>query len=373
MPGPGPTSAKERLHALDAIRGVAILGVLVAYTVWSLGNPPRSEWTALDRAVERGMDLFVDNKFLSLFAFLFGLGIAQQWRRWEAAGVDPRPLHLRRMGFLLFVGLLHAALLRNGDILVPYALMGLLMLAFRRVPSRWVAIAAAVLVLMPSIVGWAAPRLGVAWPSRPDLAEAGYVRENIAWVAYWYRTNPFLYWPRILALMLGGLLAGRARVIERLIADRRLTLRLFAMMFPLAVVTRLALDRMPAASPAGDGSLLRAMVVEVVYQSASWSLAACYVTLIVLAVGVDPAAPRLAGVRSIGRMAFTNYLSQSVIVVPLCLAFGLFDRVSPAAGLALAAGIGALQAAFSVGWLRDRTMGPLERVWRHATYGAGVR
>src|SRR5688572_20848298 len=100
----GPASSKERIDALDAMRGVAILGVLVAYTVWSLGSPPPTVWTSLDRAVARGMDLFVDGKFITMFAFLFGLGVAQQWRRWEAAGQDPVPLHLRRMGFLLAIG-----------------------------------------------------------------------------------------------------------------------------------------------------------------------------------------------------------------------------------------------------------------------------
>src|SRR5262245_57088870 len=113
---PRPTAAMERLHALDAIRGAAILGVLVAYTVWSLGNPPEAGWSRLDRMVERLMGLLVDNRFLTLFAFLFGVGVAQQWRRWEVAGTDATRLHLRRMGFLFGMGVLHAVLLRNGDI-----------------------------------------------------------------------------------------------------------------------------------------------------------------------------------------------------------------------------------------------------------------
>src|SRR5262245_2230291 len=116
------------------MRGLAILGVLVAYTVWSLGNPLEETWTRADHAVEWLMGLFVDNKFLSMFAFLFGVGVTQQWRRWEEAGADPVRLHLRRMAFLLAVGILHATLIRNGDILAPYAILGLTLLLFRRAP-----------------------------------------------------------------------------------------------------------------------------------------------------------------------------------------------------------------------------------------------
>ena len=71
-------------------------------------------------------------------------------------------------------------------------------------------------------------------------------------------------------------------------------------------------------------------------------------------------------------MAFTNYLVQSLVAVPLCLALGLFDRISPAHGLALALAIGAAQTVFSVWWLRGHAMGPFERLWRIATYGASA-
>src|SRR5262245_8646065 len=127
LPVLGPTTESERIHALDAMRGVAILGVLLAYTVWSLGGPDQAG-SGSDRLVARLMDLFVDNKCFTMFAILFGLGISQQWRRWEAAGRHLVRLHVRRMGFLLVAGALHAVLLRNGDILVPYAALGLTLL-----------------------------------------------------------------------------------------------------------------------------------------------------------------------------------------------------------------------------------------------------
>ena len=372
MSAPRPTSAKERLHALDAIRGVAILGVLGAYTVWSLGNPPESAWSAADRVVARGMAVFVDDKFLSLFAFLFGLGVTQQWQRWAAAGAAAIPLHLRRMGFLLGIGLLHAVLLRNGDILVPYALLGIALLAFRRAPEWVVALAAVTFDIAPTLLSWAAPHLGIAWPERPSGVAGGFLRENLAWLRHWYATLPLLGWPRILALMLAGMLAGRARLVDRLSADHGLTRKCLAVSLSIAVLARIALDQVADGDTPLGGGMLDSVLLEYLRRVGVWSLAATYGLAIIRLTGPDPAAPRLGPLRAVGRMAFTNYLLQALLVVPLCLAFGLFDRISPSRGLMLAIAIGVLQTAFSVRWLRRRAMGPFERLWRAATYGRSM-
>jgi uncharacterized protein len=82
----GPWAAAERLPLLDVLRGVAILGVLVAYTLWNLGTPPRDAWNRIDPALDLATEIVVDGKFLTLFAFLFGVGSAQQWRRVDMLG-----------------------------------------------------------------------------------------------------------------------------------------------------------------------------------------------------------------------------------------------------------------------------------------------
>jgi uncharacterized protein len=73
---------------------------------------------------------------------------------------------------------------------------------------------------------------------------------------------------------------------------------------------------------------------------------------------------------ALGRMAFTNYLLQALIIVPFCLAFDLFDKVTPTRGLWLALAVSVFQLTLSTWWLRRYPMGPLERVWRGVTYGS---
>jgi uncharacterized protein len=372
-----PTADSERLHGLDAIRGMAILGVLAAYTAWSLGNPPEDTWSAADRLVARGVDMFVDNKFLSLFACLFGLGVSQQWRRWSASGADVTTLHLRRMAFLLLIGLVHAVGVRNGDILAPYALLGFVLLAFRGASRGVLGASALILMITPYAVQAAAGALGVAWPPRPSAADSGYFLENLAWVAYWYETNPFLGWPRILALMLLGLLAGRLSLVERLSSDRRLAVRALALTATLAVLTRLADEWLPAWWD-GPPTFARAVAGDALFQVSCWTLAAAYAAALLLALQHPSVLRRSWPLRATGRMAFTNYLVQGLVIVPVCLTFGLFDRVTPGGGLMIAVAVAALQVPFSAWWLRHYSMGPFEALWRRFTYAgrpadAGVK
>jgi uncharacterized protein len=359
-----PTGESERIHALDAMRGVAILGVLVAYTVWSLGTAPEETWTQADRVLRRLVDLFVDSKFFTMFACLFGAGIAQQWRRWEAAGQDPIPLHLRRMGFLLAIGLVHAALLRNGDILVPYALLGLVLPAFRRASSRAILVASVLLFLAPYAVDAAVMAFGWRWPPRPGPGSGNYIVENLTWLRYWYTTLPLRSWPQTLDLILVGYLLGRSGTIERLATDRTLCRKVFIVSLALAIVSRALVELLIAARTQGPA-------LSIVFHVSSWCLATVYGTGLMLVMQRAAGGTPLWPLRAIGRMAFTNYLMQAVIVVPLCLAFGWFDKFTPTGSIALALAIGIVQAIFSTGWLARFRMGPLERVWRGVTYGPG--
>lgn len=360
-----PLTAAERLPVVDALRGVAILGVLVAYTMWNLGTPPAATWSRADHAIDATLETLVDAKFITLFAFLFGAGTAQQWRRIAARGADVVAMHVRRMAFLLAVGLLHAALLRNGDILAPYALLGLALLAVRAWPARRIAVAAVVLAILPYVLPPALRAAGVAFPDRPsasadDLTWRSYLVDNLAWLRYWYLTGPIVSWPRVLALMLAGVLADRAAVLPRLAADRRLAWRTLGIALPAAVATRLAVElvAMPGA--------LRTQT----YFLSAWSLAAVYVAAFALLCARPGWPQRLAWLRAVGRMAFTNYLVQALLVVPACLALGLFDTVTPTRGVALALAVAAVEIPLSVWWLRRFAYGPVEWLWRRATYGA---
>ena len=374
LPTPvGPLAAAERLAFVDALRGVAILGVLVAYTMWNLGSPPPETWTSAERAVDTVLGILVDAKFLTMFAFLFGVGTAQQWRRVESHGWDPTGVHVRRMLFLLAVGILHAVLLRNGDILANYAILGLALLVVRRWPARRIVGAAVGLAMVPYAVELALRAAHWHLAERPvavpDVSWRHYWADNLAWLRYWYVTSPWLSWPRILAVMLVGVLADHARFLTRLAADRRLALRTLAVALPVAIASRAAVALLPAWWGPGHASAARDVVLNQTYWISAWSLAATYVAAFALLLRRPAWSARLAWLRAVGRMAFTNYLVQAVLVVPACLALGLFDAVTPTRGVLLALGVAAIEVPCSVWWLRRHAYGPVEWAWRAVTYG----
>ncbi|MGH8187566.1 MAG: DUF418 domain-containing protein, partial [Steroidobacteraceae bacterium] len=137
-----PTPADARIHALDALRGVALLGIAWAnvrqlFMPWEIGNFPVSfganaTLANLDWQV---FHAFVDLKFLTLFSLLFGVGFALQSEHVAARGGGFNALYLRRVGILALFGLAHGVLLYPAEVLMPYAIAGLILLAAQRLST----------------------------------------------------------------------------------------------------------------------------------------------------------------------------------------------------------------------------------------------
>lgn len=358
-----PVTQRDRILALDVFRGFAMFGVLIAYTMWSLGTAPDNQWSALDNRLGDLVNFFVDGKFYTILATLFGFGFSIQLGRAanDATAVD---IYCRRLAVLAAIGLAHALLLRNGDILLPYALTGFLMIPFRKASDRTILTAAFIAFLIPAAAGIAVKALGIPIPERPQLENAPYLVENAAWVRYWYQTAIFS-WPTNLTLFLFGLLFGRHRILQK-VANRPRTLVTILLCGLPAGTFFFFLNRSLDHSRWGHiGS-----VATVIFDFHCWGISSAYVATLLLALR-SPAGTRiLTPLSAIGRMALTNYLSQSAIIVPLCLTFGWFDHFTPTRSLALALALFLLvQLPFSIVWLRHFEFGPAEWFWRMLTYG----
>ncbi len=144
---PAPVAAARRIDSLDAMRGFAVLGILIM-NIHSFGLPMAAYFNPTVAGGFEGANywiwviehLFADLKFMSIFSMLFGAGVVLFTSRIEAKGGSALSLHARRMGWLLFIGLLHGYLLWLGDILVLYALCGLVIYWVRRLPATLLAL-----------------------------------------------------------------------------------------------------------------------------------------------------------------------------------------------------------------------------------------
>lgn len=363
-----PVSPRSRIEAIDVMRGVAILGVLVAYTVWNLGSPPVETYGPFDRILSFILGTFLNTKAYTLLAFLFGLGFSIQLARSREGGVNIVPLFRRRLIGLMLIGIAHSLLLRNGDILVPYATVGFVLLLFRNA-SKLALVGGAVLgSALPFIARWLWELSGVPYPTRPETTGMGHLAANFEWAKYWYATAITL-WPEILPMFLAGLYVGRKRIVGDLDAHRKVLRRVLIAGFVVGAgvfVGRLALIGMIEwpESPTHPVSVL----LRFSWNVHGWGFAAFYGAAMLLLLQRRRVQDLSKPLAAVGRMSLTNYLLQSMIIVPICVAFGLYDRVTPSFGLLLALAVALVQIPASVLWLRHFRFGPAEWLWRSITY-----
>ena len=142
-----PRSAGDRIVALDALRGFALLGILLVNImsfsgITSLG----AEVEGADRIVADLIKFFVQGKFLSLFAILFGIGFSLQMASLREKGAGLFPIWWRRLGVLFVIGLLHT-LLDPAEVLAVYALCAVLLPSFSRLTGKVLLLVAFLLVV----------------------------------------------------------------------------------------------------------------------------------------------------------------------------------------------------------------------------------
>lgn len=384
---PPRAGAPARLEVLDALRGVALLGVLLAnLRAFSLHDflPAATSASPVDLAAQGLMAALVDAKAATLFALLFGVGFALQLGPAPCAP-GRRPRHAVRLLLLLAIGLLHAWLVWWGDILRYYALLGLLMLPMAGWSARRLAIVGAALALFawPLLLPLARQALPPQTPSAQAAAAAlsAFSAPDLmrAWAAnldYDLRMR-IANWSLLLfvmgRLMIGAALGRTGLFLDpaaHLAAWRRLAGAAFLVGVPATAFVLLRdgailfTDGWWAGGPGRD-------LARVLRGLASLALGLGYMAGFVLLFQSPRARRVLSLFAPVGRMALTNYLGQSVLAIGLFYGIGL--GLGPDASLPRILALGVLlfmvQALASAWWLGRYALGPCEWLWRSAAAG----
>jgi uncharacterized protein len=400
-----PVGTEERIASIDVLRGVALLGILTI-NIWSFALPeealesPRvwGGFTGADFLAWAGTHLLCEQKMMSIFSMLFGAGLLLQGRRAEARGRAGNRLTRRRLLWLLVFGLLHAYLLWDGDILVPYALCGLVVYRFRGLsPAKQILLGLAVFLVAVPLVGGLGLLMQYARTGttpaqqelRPvvDLVSPGSdtdINDEIAMYrgnyqgllrhragnSIWEETVGFVTWsgPRAGGLMLLGMGLMQMGVFS---AARpfRFYAALTALGYGLGLPT-VAWGAYQLIAHDFDGVYSYQIGGQFNYVG-SLFVALGHVGAVML-LGKAGALPRLqARLAAVGRMAFSNYLMQTVLCTGLFYGwgFGLFARLGHAELLGVVAAVWLIQLTVSPLWLRCFRFGPMEWLWRSLTYG----
>ncbi len=390
-----PVSASDRVELIDILRGFALLGILTVNFWGSSGEGVRR----LDRIVSEALDIAVSSSFYPLFSFLFGLGFAVQLVRARERGAGVVTVYVRRMLALFLIGAFHAIVIWNGDILVNYALLGLVLIPLHRLPDRWLLVLAAV----PLIAGLWGPvvrgflgRIGGERAAEQTLLSDIAVSErtravsllsnryeldstatrvasfNSSITARWRQfqstvrrlLSRFSLLDDVPAFFLIGFVVGRRRILQEA-AQHRKGLRRAAVIGLIAAVA---------------GTLVVYVVEPTsrVVDSLAWSLSdygatLFYISAISLGVTFVPAIARaFRRFAAAGRIGLTNYLLQSVAMTLLFSHYGASLK-QPSTAIWLVINLVfffAVQIPLSRWWIRRFRFGPAEWVWRSLTYGS---
>jgi uncharacterized protein len=397
----GPVPVKERIVTLDAIRGFALLGIFIMNMPYfgmsqfqgADGTHLWPEWW--DRSAEVIRDVVFSGKFNSMFSMLFAIGFILQLERLEAHDAqNAKAIYLRRIGWLLVFGVIHACVFWTGDVLHMYALYGLVLLALRRAPDKWLLALFGLSLLYPVGAGiyrlltvdaaevQAMVALAGQWEASNNAAYGAgsflaAAREHTREMIFVY-TDPrmllryFGFYVQLLTTMLLGLILARRHFFEH--ADEHLDLvrRVQWWALALGLVTGAIFGYRAATVTNPLQPTVLGMIANVSYVVCRVSIMTFYVATIVRAMHNVTWRPRLAPIATVGRMPLTNYLFQTLLATFIFYGWGLglWGRVGPALQLVFAVAIYfVIQVPLSRWWLGRHALGPMEYVWRWLTYG----
>lgn len=381
------TAASRRLPTLDVLRGIAILGILLA-NIPFFAYPSLKEMLLYVPRPQAGLDLLIDQwhtflvngKFRGMLCVLFGAGMWLQYKKLSANRPDWQKIYTRRMGLLFVIGCVHGFFIWYGDILAVYSITALLSfwLAKYETPTLWKIIGGlAGFALISGLVFMSLPSSGTMDLGGSDPASkwmAGAIAgESTAYASgtyalqFVYRAVLFLgsllsaafLAPILAMLFLLGIVLTREGIFQRPSENPALRNRLLI----AAAVVGIPLNG--AALFISDSSQLAGYQMLVEMFGGAW-LAVLYLTLTAMAMESRWGQWIFRPFQNVGKIALTTYLSQSVICSFIFYSWGmgLFDELNRAQLLQVVGLVWIWNIVFAAVYLRFFDIGPVEWVWR---------
>nr|WP_093006029.1 DUF418 domain-containing protein [Sphingomonas palmae] len=393
---------RARFESLDVIRGVAVMGILLANIV-AFGLPEAAyfsplAWGGSDAAEKTAWFLnfiFVEGRFRGLFSFLFGASMLLVIERADAGGGNGAALHLRRMFWLFVFGCLHLYLLWWGDILAHYALVGVIALFFCRQSARALALLSLALLLASILLNAATatalfaaaaratPADVALWngfasafgvPPRAELLEQiAAMRGSFGAAAAWrwqHALDPLTFLPIGGAETLSAMLLGMAGLRSGFVRgewSRAAYIRVAWVCVPVSLLGYAAIGWHTMATGFDQRWVYTgALVLSEPFRTIGYVGYAALVMVL-----LRPGGRLTTRVAATGRMAFSNYLGTTVLMDLIFTGWGLglFATIGRAWLYAIVPAVWALMLLWSPAWLARYSYGPLEWLWRSLVHG----
>ena len=374
---------RERITNLDFIRGFALLGILVMNVI-AFGLPLTATTNPSTYGIENILDwtvlvissVFFEYKMMGLFSMLFGVGIMIFLENARKKTSKPKTLAIWRNFLLLCFGLLHYSIW-IGDVLAPYAVCAFLLILFPDVKKPILILLAIVFLIIAFIV--ITNYFSSLYDSSGNLisqeewvllaSEGGELSYGSIWfpdseapgniIGMWWFIGAFF---RAITLMLFGIFLYKLKIIQgnkEISFYKKISIYGFSIGLPLSIYSIYLL-----VSSGYDPSVL---FISNIFNTLS------VIPMVLGYIGVltilnlklkDSITDRL---RACGRLAFSNYIVQTIFGVFILGAFGL-DTFSRAQLMIFVFMVWVIQIAWSKPILDRFNYGPLEWLWRKLTY-----
>lgn len=387
-----PVGEAERFESLDVLRGIAVLGILMvnvqAFAMYfgALSYPSaHMDMSGANETVWLVTHVFFELKFITIFSALFGAGVLLM------VGQDKlvsRSLHFRRMTWLAVIGAIHGFVFWFGDILLPYALAGMVAVFFRRMsPAALIGwglggIALTGLLMIGALWSQGAiPAASEPMPYSPK-PPGEFLRD---WVAAYQNsfaesrgynaiTQIFSLLSQVTIFagrLIGVMFIGMALFKLGFLTGKWSLPRYLAAGIPSAAIG-IALSAYGAHHAIGTGFAMSEMWLHnATNYIASLLTAFGYASLVMAVCRVDWLKWVRLPFASAGRMAFTNYLTQTLAMTFIFVGapgLGLFGTVERTGQVSIVVAVWIVQLIVSTLWLRVFRFGPFEWLWRSLSY-----
>ena len=392
-----PIRTRERFIILDALRGFALLGICLAnfpefslYTFLKSDVVSSMPWAQADRSIRFFQYMLVDGKFYTMFSILFGIGFSIILSHSEQKRANGLGIFYRRMCILLIIGFLHLMFIWSGDILMLYALLGMLLPIFRHRSNKELLLLSALFLLFPVAADALRTSSGIN-PSAPVIhmqqyfcAKYGITQDNFAfWLrdaehypdvfkflvqGAFVRIQEFIDGNRffkVIGLFLLGFYIGKKRIYANLAEHRLLLKRTCIYGFSIGLPFS-ALYTWSAVSEQPWGIVGHSLL----YVLGVFPLGAAYMAVMCLFYLHRQECPLFKILAAPGQMALTNYIGQSLMgmIIFYGIGFGLGASMGLGCTLLIAISVYLTEVLISRLWLRFFQFGPLEWIWRIFTY-----
>jgi uncharacterized protein len=379
-----PIADKERIHSIDVIRGFALLGIflvnMAAFHSPDMYKGDSENLGTIEQFIRNGIDIFAQASFYTLFSFLFGFGMVIFIERAREKGLNYKSLFVRRLLVLLLIGAIHAFLIWHGDILITYALIGIILLFFSDARTKTLLASGLMILLIPAVllsgllfyISFLSPD-SATLPKNETLYQESienykygdFLKVTSQRLHDWYYVNNlenFLFLVvAILPLFLLGAYVARKKWFSEVQSHKGSIQK----MWFLSLMIGIPIKVLPYITAKSIGT-------DFLQDSIGGpALALFYGTSIVLLMEEGKWRKLLLPFSYVGRLSLTNYLLQSIICTTIFYGYGLglYGEINHLQGLLLTLFIFIIQIVFSYLWLKKFSYGPMEWVWRSLTYG----